>query len=258
MHHPQPSKSYSEISTDFFKRARAAMTAGDIPFAIGLLEKVVEESSGDQFVSGLALLAECYAAVGEYGKAADAYDRIVAMNPDSAIAQNARYEVGRLAMDRLVDLPRARAAFTAYVASPRGGALKEEAYYSLCELDSRAGAHYSAAHCFNEFLHSFPDGHRAPDAMLQRGAFYQELENRWPDAERDLLAFIKAKPLHPRTEEARYRVVLGRYQMHDERGALRMIDEYLRKHPNGQYKLRVTRIKQSILSPDIAWKNKSK
>ncbi len=243
---------------DLFKRARAAMTAGDIPFAIRLLEQVVEESSGANFDSALALLAECYAAIGEYRKAADSFDRIIAMDPDSATAQNARYEVGRLAMDRLNNLKRAHKAFTAYVESPRGGALKEEAYYSLCELDSRKGALHSAARCFDSFLKSFPNAHRAPDARLHRGAFYQELENRWSAAERDLMAFIKAKPRHPRAEEARYRVVLGRYQMRDERGALRMIDNYLSKHPKGQYRLRVRRIRQAILNPNFSWKNDAK
>jgi TolA-binding protein len=246
------------VRWDLFQRARAAMTAGDIPYAVDLLERALEGASGEREVTGLAMLAECYAAVGRYADAANAYDRVAASAPGSAIAQNSRYEVGRLAMDRLGDFGRARAAFTAYVASPLGGALKEEAYYSLCKLDGREGAHRDALHCFNEFLRSFPGGHHAPNARLWRGALYQDVERRWADAERDLLAFIQAKPRHPRVDEARYRVALGRYQTGDRRGSLRMIEEYLREHPSGQYRVRATRLRQAILDPDFSWEPDSK
>jgi TolA-binding protein len=195
------------------------------------------------------MLAECYAAAGMYTKAADAFDQIREEAPDSSIAQNARYEVGRLSMDQLGDLSRSRAAFTAYVASPLGGGLREEAYYSLCELDGREGAHRNALHCFNQFLRTFPGGHHEPDARLWRGVIYQDMKKNWGDAERDLLAFVKARPAHPRSDEARYRVVLGRYQAGDRRGTLRMINEYLQKHPQGQYRLRVERIRQAVLEP---------
>ncbi|MDD5307203.1 MAG: FecR domain-containing protein [Deltaproteobacteria bacterium] len=243
---------------DLFERARLAMAAGDIPYAIGLLERAVPDAEGARLTTGLSLLAECYAATGRYAEAADTFDRIATATPASSAGQNARYEVGRLAMDRLGDLSRARASFTAYVASPLGGDLKEEAYYSLCELDGRAGAHRDALHCFNEFLRAFPGGHHEPDARLWRGALAQDVERRWVDAERDLLAFIKAKPQHPRSEEARYRVALGRYQVGDKRGALRMIDEYLREHPDGQFRVRAERLKRAILDPNYSWDMESK
>jgi TolA-binding protein len=238
---------------DLFTRARAAMTAGDIPYAIGLLERAIENASDEKKTNGIAMLAECYSAVGYYSKAADTFELIVAAAPNSATAQNARYEVGRLSMDQLGDLARARASFTAYLASPAGGGLKEEAYYSLCELNGREGAHREALHCFNEFLRAFPGGHHDPDARLWRGALYQDVKNRWADAERDLLSFIRARPRHPRTDEARYRVAIGRYQAHDKRGSNRMIVEYLREHPNGQYRLRVERLRRAILDPDFSW-----
>ena len=97
------------------------MTAGDIPYAIALLKRVNETATGSKLVAGLALLAECYSAVGVYDKAADALDRIVEEMPGSVVAQNARYEIGRLAMDQLGDYSRAKGAFTAYVASRAGG-----------------------------------------------------------------------------------------------------------------------------------------
>ncbi|MDJ0763997.1 MAG: FecR domain-containing protein [Myxococcota bacterium] len=237
---------------NLFKRARAAMAAGDIPYAIGLLERALETLNGRRLVNGLSLLAECYAASGQYAKAASTFDRIVEKVPGSTIAQNARYEVGRLSMDQLGDLSRARAAFTAYVASPRGGALREEAYYSLCELDGRESAHRDALHCFNQFLRTFPGGIYEPEARLWRGALHQDMSKSWGDAERDLLAFIQAKPRHPRVDEARYRVVLGRYQSNDRRGAMRMIDEYLRKHPAGQYRVRVQRLKRAVMDPTFS------
>jgi len=248
----------SGVSWDLFQRARAAITAGDIPYAIGLLERALEDADGERLVTGLSMVAECYSAVGRYGDAARAFDRVTVLVPGSEIAQNSRYEVGRLSMDRLGDFGRARAAFTAYVASPLGGALKEEAYYSLCELDAREGAHRDALHCFNEFLRSYPGGHHAPNARLWRGALFQDVERRWADAERDLLAFIGAKPKHPRAEEARYRVALGRYQTGDRRGALRAIEEYLRMHPDGQFSVRAQRLRQAILDPDFSWEPDSK
>ncbi|MCP4606174.1 MAG: tetratricopeptide repeat protein [Proteobacteria bacterium] len=241
-----------------FKRARAAMTAGDIPYAIGLLERALESVSGNQVVRGLSLLAECYAAIGVYDKAAGIYDQIIEQAPNSAAAQNARYEVGRLSTDQLGDLSRARAAFTAYVASPLGGGLREEAYYSLCELNGREGAHRDALHCFNQFLRTFPGGLHWPDARLWRGVLYQTVERRWADAERDLLAFVRNRPRHPRSDEARYRVAIGRYQVGDKRGALRMISEYLRRHPSGQYRLRVERLRRAILDPNFSWELDSK
>ncbi|MCP4676524.1 MAG: tetratricopeptide repeat protein [Deltaproteobacteria bacterium] len=246
-------KSSSKRGWDLFMRARAAMTAGDIPYAIGLLERAIKGVSGARLVSALSLLAECYSAAGMYSKAASTFDRIVEKSPHSAKAQNARYEVGRLSMDQLGDLARARASFTAYVASPLGGGLKEEAYYSLCELESREGAHRDAMHCFNEFLRAFPGGHHNPDARLRRGAFYQDIDKNWVAAERDLLAFVRARPRHPRTDEARYRVIIGRYQVNDRRGALRMVTEYLRRHPRGQYRLRVERLRRVILDPNFSW-----
>ncbi len=241
-----------------FNRAQAAMTAGDIPYAIGLLERAIKSVSGKQLGRGLALLAECYTAVGMYSKAAKTFDRIVEKSPSSAAAQNARYEVGRLSMDQLGDMARARAAFTAYVASPLGGGLREEAYYSLCELDGREGARRDSLHCFNQFLRAFPGGHHGPDARLWRGVLYQEIDKNWASAERDLLSFIRARPRHPRADEARYRVVIGRFQVGDKRGTLRMISEYMRKHPQGQYRLRVERIRRSILDPNISWELEAK
>lgn len=246
------------VRWDLFQRARAAITAGDIPYAAGLLERALDGAEGDRLVTGLSMLAECYAAMGRYREAANAFDRVAALVPGTEIAQNSRYEVARLSMDRLGDFGRARAAFTAYVASPLGGALKEEAYYSLCELDAREGSHRDALHCFNEFLRSYPGGHHAPNARLWRGALFQDVERRWAEAERDLLAFIQAKPRHPRAEEARYRVALGRYQTGDRRGALRALEEYLRKHPGGQYSVRAQRLRQAILDPDFSWEPDSK
>jgi TolA-binding protein len=228
------------------------MTAGDIPHAIALLERANETVDGKKLVTGLALLAECYAALGIYHKAADVLDSIVEEMPNSAVAQNARYEIGRLAMDQLGDYSRAKGAFTAYVASRIGGELKEDAYYSLCELDGRRGEHRNALHCFNQFLISFSEGRYEPSARLWRGALYQDVEGRFADAERDLLSFIKARPRHPRTDEARYRVALGRYQGGDKRGAMRMIREYLRHHPNGKYRLRAERLRLAIIDPSVS------
>jgi TolA-binding protein len=81
---------------------------------------------------------------------------------------------------------------------------------------------------------------------------YQDVEGRFADAERDLLSFIKARPRHPRTDEARYRVALGRYQGGDKRGAMRMIREYLRHHPNGKYRLRAERLRLAIIDPSVS------
>ena len=237
-------------SLTLYSRAKSAMTAGDIPYAIGLLERVIVDISGENRKRALSLLAECYAASGKYQKAADIFDDIIEFAPDSQAAQNARYEVGRLAMDRLGNFERARGAFADYVASPLGGALREEAHYSLCELDGKEGAYRNALTCFNQFLRIFPAGHHGPDAQLWRGALYQDVERNFVPAERDLLAFIRERPRHPRTEEARYRVALGRYQLGDLRGSLRMINEYLGKHPEGQYRLRVERLKKAVLAPD--------
>jgi tetratricopeptide (TPR) repeat protein len=242
----------SRKSMDLYERARSAMTAGDIPHAIALLERANETVDGKKLVTGLALLAECYAALGIYHKAADVLDSIVEEMPNSAVAQNARYEIGRLAMDQLGDYSRAKGAFTAYVASRIGGELKEDAYYSLCELDGRRGEHRNALHCFNQFLISFSEGRYEPSARLWRGALYQDVEGRFADAERDLLSFIKARPRHPRTDEARYRVALGRYQGGDKRGAMRMIREYLRHHPNGKYRLRAERLRLAIIDPSVS------
>ncbi len=234
------------------ERAHAAMTAGDIPFAIGLLERATVASTGDRLVNGLSLLAECYSSVGRFKAAADTFDRVSGLVMGTKIAQNSHYEVGRLSMDRLGDFGRARAAFTAYLASPLEGDLKEAAYFSLCELDGREGSHREALHCFNNFLRTFPGGYHEPNARLWRGALYQDVLKRWADAERDLMAFIQAKPRHPRAEEARYRVALGRYHADDKRGSLRMIKEYLSEHPDGQYRVRALRLKRAIVDPDFS------
>jgi TolA-binding protein len=240
------------------ERARAAMVAGDMPFAISLLERAVRELDGDRLVTAASMLAECYSAAGQYRKAADAFDRVASLVPGTKVAQNSRFEVGRLAMERLGDFGRARAAFTAYVASPLAGELKESAYFSLCEIDGREGAHQDALYCFNNFLRTFPGGAYEPNARLWRGALYQDVLRRFADAERDLLAFIRAKPRHPRVDEARYRVALGRYQVGDHRGALRMIEEYQRETPGGQYALRVERLRRAILDPDFSLDLESK
>jgi len=240
------------------ERARAAMVAGDIPFAVTLLERAVRELDGERRVTASSMLAECYSAAGEYVKAADAFDRVASLVPGTKVAQNSRYEVGRLAMERLGDFGRARAAFTAYVASPLSGELKEAAYYSLCEIDGREGAHKNALYYFNNFLRTFPGGFYEPNARLWRGALYQDVLRRFADAERDLLAFIQAKPRHPRVDEARYRVALGRYQLGDRRGALRMIEEYQRETPGGQYALRIERLRRAILDPDFSLDLESK
>jgi TolA-binding protein len=245
-------KKTSKKKIDLFELARAAMTAGDIPHAISLLEQANKTVDGKKLVTGLALLAECYVAVGIYGKAADTWDSIVEEMPNSVVAQNARYEIGRLAMDQLGDYSRAKGAFTAYVASRIGGGLKEDAYYSLCELDGRRGEHRNALHCFNQFLRSFSGGRYEPSARLWRGALYQDVEGRFAEAESDLLSFIQSRPRHPRTDEARYRVALGRYQVGNKRGAMGMIREYLRHHPNGKYRLRAERLRLAIIDPTVS------
>ncbi|MCU0664467.1 MAG: tetratricopeptide repeat protein [Myxococcota bacterium] len=234
---------------DLFLRAKSAVAAGDLKYAIGLLERAVNEVSGEKRMSSLMLLAECRAAVGDYVEAANTYQKIVELSSGAGEGQNARYEVGRLAMDKLGDMARARAAFTAYLASSRPGPLREDAYYSLCEVSSKEGNHSEALHCFNEFLRAFPGGHREADARLWRGALYQQdSQRKWADAERDLHAFIRTKPNHPRAEEARYRLVIGRYKLGDERGALRMIDEYNLYYPTGMYKARLAKVRSALTS----------
>ncbi|HUT79058.1 MAG TPA: tetratricopeptide repeat protein, partial [Polyangia bacterium] len=234
------------------QRARAAMAAGDLPYAIGLLERAALESSGEDLVGGLSLLADCYAAVGSYAQAARTFDRVAGLVPGTETAQNSRFEVGRLAADRLGDHARARAAFTSYLASPVGGALREDAWFSLCKLDGREAKHREALHCFNEFLRAFPGGHHEAEARLWRGALTQDVEKHWAAAERDLIWFIEARPRNARAEEARYRVALGRFQGGDRRGALKMISEYLREHPEGQYKVRIERLRRAALDPKSA------
>jgi len=228
------------------------MTAGSIPHAIELLERAVAESSGADLIGGLSLLADCYAAAGRYAQAAATFDRVAGLAPGTEAAQNSRYEAGRLAADRLGDAARARAAYTSYLASPVGGPLREDAYLALCRLDGREAKHREALHCFNEFLRAFPGGHHEAEARLWRGALTQDIEKRWDAAERDLLQFVAARPRHPRAEEARYRVALGRYHAGDRPGALRMISEYLREHPEGQYRLRIERLRHAIVSPASA------
>jgi TolA-binding protein len=234
-------------------RARAAVTGGDLTGAIALLEQASEAAEGKELVTGLALLAECYKTMGRYAKAADTFEKIVAETPESRAAHNAQYEIGNLAMDQLGDFGKARAAFIAYVASHWDSGLKEDAYYSLCELDGRQGEHHHALHCFNRFLKSFPRSRHEPLVRLWRGALYQDLERRWTDAEKDLLFFISKRPGHPRADEARYRLALGRYQVGDKRGAMRAINDYLRQHPKGKYRLRVKRLKQTIIDPNPVW-----
>ncbi|MBN2341957.1 MAG: tetratricopeptide repeat protein [Deltaproteobacteria bacterium] len=235
-----------EESRNFVVRAKAAMSAGDLPYAAHLLEETTRRVSGEQLITALSLLAECYAAMGNYKQAADTFDRVASLVPGTAIAQNSKYEEGRLAMDYIGDYDRARAAFTAYVAEPAVGQLQEDAYFSLCELYGREGVRKNALQCFNEFLRMFPDGHRNSYAHLWRGVLHQEVDQDWRLAERDLLTFIHAKPRHPRCEEARYRIALGRYNIGDFQGAMMMFQEYQEEHPGGQYSIRVERLKQSL------------
>ncbi|MCK9521983.1 MAG: tetratricopeptide repeat protein [Proteobacteria bacterium] len=228
-------------------RARAALSAGDVDYSAKLLHQAARDLKGDDLVTALSLLAECYSAAGNYTKAADTFDRVASLVPGTKIAQNSRYEVGRLAMDHIGDYNRARNAFTAYIASPFGGELKETAYFSLCELYGREGVPRNSLQCFNDFLRIYPGSYRQPRAQLWRGVLLQEVEQRWSDAERDLLSFIRAKPRHPRCEEARYRIALGRYHQGDGRGALAMLDEYLQLYPTGQYRVRVERLRRDLL-----------
>lgn len=231
---------------DLFKRARAAMAAGDVRYAVRLLEKATEESEGDERVGGLSLLAECYTAVGEYRSAAKTFEEIIEMVPNSTAAQNARYEVARLAMDRLGDFSKARAFFRSYLSSPLGGALREEAHYSLCEINARQGAHRQALSCFDDFLKSFPNAHHEPEGRLWRGALYQDVEGNWAAAERDLRAFIDARPKHPRIEEALYRLAIGRFRLGDNKGSSKIISEYLSTYPRGRYRLRIEKLHSAI------------
>jgi len=235
-----------EEARDYITRARSAMKAGDLPFAAELLEKSVSLVSGEQLVSAVSLLAECHSAMGEYRRAADLFDQVASLVPGTATAQNARYEVGRLAMYHIGDFDRARNAFTAYMASPIGGQLQQDAYYSLCELYGRDGSRRSALGCFNDYLKMFPEGHRTPHARLWRGVLLQEVSQNWRAAEQDLLAFIEARPTHPRCEESRYRIALGRYHVADYKGAMRMFNEYMTEHPGGQYRIRMERLKDAI------------
>lgn len=235
-----------EESKNFVVRAKAAMTSGDLPYAARLLEETARRVEGDQLVTALSLLAECYAAMTNYRQAADIFDRVAALVPGTAIGQNSKYEVGRLSMDYIGDYDRARVAFTSYVASPGGGQLQEDAYFSLCELYGREGVRKNALQCFNDFLRMFSAGHRSPFAHLWRGVLHQELDQRWTMAEQDLMAFIEARPRHPRCEEARYRIALGRYNLGNYQGAMQMFHEYLDEHPGGQYSIRVERLKQTL------------
>ena len=236
-----------EESKSFVVRAKAAMSAGDMPYAARLLEETARRVEGQQLTTALSLLAECYTAMGDYKKAADTFDRVASSAPGTAIAQNSKYEIGRLAMDYIGDYDRARAAFTSYVASPVVGQLQEDAYFSLCELYGREGVRNNALQCFNDFLGMFPDGHRSAYAHLWRGVLHQEVDQQWRLAERDLLNFIAAKPRHPRCEEARYRIALGRYNLGDYGGAMNMFREYQEEHPGGQYFIRVERLKNALL-----------
>ncbi|MBN2527244.1 MAG: tetratricopeptide repeat protein [Deltaproteobacteria bacterium] len=235
-----------EESKSFVVRAKAAMSAGDVPYAARLLEETARRVEGEQLTTALSLLAECYTAMGAYEKAADTFDKVASSAPGTAIAQNSKYEVGRLAMDYIGDYDRARAAFTSYVASPVVGQLQEDAYFSLCELYGREGVRKNSLQCFNEFLRMFPDGHRSAYAHLWRGVLHQEVDQQWRLAERDLLSFIAARPRHPRCEEARYRIALGRYNVGDYIGAMKMFQEYQEEHPGGQYSIRVERLKEAI------------
>ncbi|MBN2803020.1 MAG: FecR domain-containing protein [Deltaproteobacteria bacterium] len=239
-------KNLDKNSKDYLSRASSAMKAGDLSFAANLLEKVSPKLKGGDLVTATSLLAECYSALGLYKEAASKLNTLSTLVPGTPIAMNAKYEEAKISMDHLGDYNRARNSFLSYIANPSGGQFQEDAYFSLCEIYGREGYRKNAISCFNEYLTSFPNGHRSAYGRLWRGVLYQETSQDWKKAEEDLISFINAKPQHPRCEEARYRIALGRYHTKNYGGAMRMIKEYEKEHPQGQYHIRIERLKQAI------------
>lgn len=104
---------------------------------------------------------------GDAAGAARAYEELLTLHPSDGRAGLAAFELGRLRMDRLGDLPGAIQALQKAVMMAPGAGFREDAMARLVEAYSRAGALERCRSARGAYLSSYPGGVHASAVSRQ-------------------------------------------------------------------------------------------
>ena len=107
---------------------------------------------------------------GDAAGAAKAYEQLLNAHPTDGRAGLAAFELGRLRMDRLGDLPGAISALQKAVMMAPGAGFREDAMARLVDAYSRAGALERCRSAQAAYLKSYPGGVHASAVARQCGA----------------------------------------------------------------------------------------
>ncbi len=106
---------------------------------------------------------------GKVRQAATAYEELLAKHSGDARAGLAAFELGRLKMDRLGDLPGAIQALERAVALAPGSGFREDALARLVTSNARAGNTAGCKRARSRYLQSFPQGVHRQKVAAQCG-----------------------------------------------------------------------------------------
>jgi hypothetical protein len=106
---------------------------------------------------------------GKVRQAADAYEELLAKHSGDGRAGLAAFELGRLKMDRLGDLPGAIRALERAVALAPGSGFREDALARLVTSNTRAGNIAGCKQARSRYLQSFPQGVHRQTVLAQCG-----------------------------------------------------------------------------------------
>lgn len=106
---------------------------------------------------------------GDAAGAAHAYEELLGMHPSDPRAGLAAFELGRLRMDRLGDVPGAISALQKAVALAPGAGFREDAMARLVDAYAAAGASDRCRSAQSAYLKSYPSGVHATAVARQCG-----------------------------------------------------------------------------------------
>lgn len=211
---------------------RILYESGKYKDLVAQYEAAPDGFSAESLAEVTLLAANSYRQVGQHAKAVELYERIVAANPGTVFAREARYQ--RLASLYAAKDPRVVAEADAYLANDPDplqrdqvqllkaealyrsqdyagaakayasvdtraltGTLQAEALFKLGWCYSQTNAPELAIRAYTDFLERFPTNKLVPTALAQRAAAYQQTK----DFEKALKDFSSLIAKYPRTKE---------------------------------------------------------
>jgi tetratricopeptide (TPR) repeat protein len=212
-------RGHYERAIDWFKRWRE------------VTDKPEEQQSADNFIAqNLRKIAEQHQAKGDHLAAAQAYERVVAEQPNYIYAARTLFDAAQQ-YDSIPDLRHAAILYQQIVMNYPGWEYAPDALYNAALAFDKNNDKRQAAQIYEQLAKIYPAYKNANNAIYNTYLKYEEIED-WRNAARVLEWFVEVNPNDDEAKDLLFKA--GKYygKVGDDRKAQEVFAKFSQKYPN--------------------------